>query len=250
MTDYGLVSIIMPNYNGAAFLGEAVKSVLCQTYPYFELLVIDDCSTDESLSILGFYRDPRIHVLKNEKNLGPGGSRNRGIEAASGRFIAFLDSDDVWLPEKLERQVEFMVSRDIAFSCHGYYVCAETMDNVVKEYLPPSRVTYQDVLRNNTIGCLSAMIDLTKVGKVYMPTGRCTREDMVTWLRVLERCGECVSVGEILGKYRTRPESVSGNKLKLVKAQYLMYRNDLALSRINAIKHLIISILEKLLHKY
>lgn len=250
MTDHGLVSIIMPNYNGAAFLGEAIQSVLSQTYPFFELLVIDDCSVDESLSILDSFRDPRIHVMKNEQNLGPGGSRNRGIAAASGRFLAFLDSDDVWFPEKLEKQVGFMISRDAAFSCHGYCVCAETMDHVVKEYLPPDRVTCQDVLRNNTIGCLSSMVDITKTGRVYMPTGRCTREDMVTWLRVLEKCGECVSVGEILGKYRVRAQSFSGNKLKLVKVQYAMYRKDLGFSRINAAKYLIISIFEKLLYKY
>lgn len=250
MKDYGLVSVIMPNYNGSEFIMDAVKSVLRQTYVNFELIVIDDYSSDDSLSLLDYYLDSRLKILKNDHNLGPGGSRNRGIKAASGRFLAFLDSDDVWYPEKLEKQIKYMVSHDVAFTCHGYDVCEDTMDNVVKTYMPPARVTYDDVLKNNTIGCLSAMIDVSKVGKVLMPEHRDTREDMVTWLKVLEECKACFSVGEILGKYRMRSRSYSGNKRKLLKVQYRMYRNDLGFSCIMSAKYLIINIIEKLVNKY
>ena len=181
-----------------------------------------------------------------------------GIRAASGRFLAFLDADDAWLPEKLAAQTEFMVTRDCAFSCHGYYVCDESM-NVLSEYMPPARVTYADVLTNNTIGCLSAVYDTEKVGKVYMPERRGTREDMVTWLKVLSKCGtdpengqegECLSVGEVLARYRVSAGSVSGNKRKLVGQQYGMYRKELGLTVPEAAFCTAQSVFNKLFRKY
>ena len=249
MTDYGKVSIITPCHNGAKTIGEAIKSVLGQSYANWEMIIVDDCSTDDSVSVVKAFADPRIRLLQNETNPGPGGTRNVGIRAASGRFLAFLDADDAWLPEKLAAQTEFMVTRDCAFSCHGYYLCDETM-NVISEYMPPARVTYADVLTNNTIGCLSAMIDTEKVGKAFMPEGKYTREDMVTWLRVLEKCGECLSVGAVLAKYRTGAASVSSNKAKLLKYQYRMYRDDLGLSAPRSIWLTLRSVWNKLFRKY
>lgn len=249
MTDYGKVSIITPCYNGAKTIGEAIKSVLGQSYANWEMIIVDDCSADDSVSVVKAFADPRIRLLQNETNPGPGGTRNVGIRAASGRFLAFLDADDAWLPEKLAVQTEFMVTRDCAFSCHGYYVCDEAM-NVISEYMPPARVTYADVLTNNTIGCLSAMIDTEKVGKVFMPEGKYTREDMVTWLKVLEKCGECLSVPMILAKYRTGAASVSSNKAKLLKYQYRMYRDDLGLSVPRSLWLTLQSVWNKLFRKY
>ena len=249
MTDYGKVSIITPCHNGGKTIGEAIRSVLSQSYANWEMIIVDDCSTDDSVSVVKSFTDPRICLLQNVKNLGPGGSRNVGIRAAGGRFLAFLDADDVWLPEKLFAQTEFMVSQNCAFSCHGYYVCDEAM-NVLKEYMPPARVMYKDVLTNNTIGCLSAMIDTSKVGKVLMPEGKYTREDMVTWLRVLEKCGECLSVGKFLAKYRTGAASVSSNKAKLFKFQYRMYRDDLGLGAVRSAWLTVLSAWNKLFRKY
>lgn len=259
MTDYGKVSIITPCHNGAKTIGEAIESVLGQSYANWEMIIVDDCSTDDSVSAVKAFADPRIRLLQNETNPGPGGTRNVGIRAASGRFLAFLDADDAWLPEKLAAQTSFMVEHDCAFSCHGYYVCDESM-NVLSEYMPPARVTYADVLTNNTIGCLSAMIDTEKVGKVFMPEGKYTREDMVTWLKVLkkcgeclgapEKCGECLSVGAVLAKYRTGVASVSSNKAKLLKYQYRMYRDDLDLSVPCSLWLTLQSVWNKLFRKY
>ena len=249
MTDYGKVSIITPCHNGAKPIGEAIESVLGQSYANWEMIIVDDCSTDDSVSVVKAFADPRIRLLQNETNPGPGGTRNVGIRAASGRFLAFLDADDAWLPVKLAVQTEFMVTRDCAFSCHGYYVCDEAM-NVISEYMPPARVTYADVLTNNTIGCLSAMIDTEKVGKVFMPEGKYTREDMVTWLKVLEKCGECLGAPMILAKYRTGAASVSSNKAKLLKYQYRMYRDDLGLSAPRSLWLTLQSVWNKLFRKY
>ena len=249
MTDYGKVSIITPCHNGVKTIGEAIESVLGQFYANWEMIIVDDCSTDDSVSVVKAFADPRIRLLQNETNPGPGGTRNVGIRAASGRFLAFLDADDAWLPEKLAAQTSFMVEHDCAFSCHGYYVCDESM-NVLSEYMPPARVTYADVLTNNTIGCLSAMIDTEKVGKVFMPEGKYTREDMVTWLKVLKKCGECLSVPMILAKYRTGAASVSSNKAKLLKYQYRMYRDDLGLSAPRSLWLTLQSVWNKLFRKY
>ena len=249
MTDYGKVSIIPPCHNGAETIGETIESVLGQSYANWEMIIVDDCSTDDSVSVVKAFADSRIRLLQNETNLGPGGTRNVGIRAASGRFLAFLDADDAWLPEKLAEQTSFMAEHDCAFSCHGYYVCDESM-NVLSEYMPPARVTYADVLTNNTIGCLSAMIDTEKVGKAFMPEGKYTREDMVTWLRVLEKCGACLSVGVVLAKYRTGAASVSSNKAKLLKYQYRMYRDDLGLSVPRSAWLTLQSVWNKLFRKY
>ena len=269
MTDYGKASIITPCHNGAETIGETIESVLGQSYANWEMIIVDDCSTDDSVSVVKAFADPRIRLLQNETNLGPGGTRNVWIRAASGRFLAFLDADDAWLPEKLAVQTSFMAEHDCAFSCHGYFVCDESL-NALSEYMPPARVTYADVLTNNTIGCLSAMIDTEKVGKVCMPEGKYTREDMVTWLRVLKKCGECLSVpekpgeclsvpekrgeclsvGVVLAKYRTGAASVSSNKAKLLKYQYRMYRDDLGLSVPRSAWLTLQSVWNKLFRKY
>ena len=249
MTDYGKVSIITPMHNAAGTIGEAIGSVLSQSHANWEMIIVDDCSTDDSADVVKSFADPRIVLLQNDKNLGPGGTRNVGVRAASGRFLAFLDADDAWLPEKLEKQLAFMASQGCVFSCHGYYVCDEKM-NVLREYMPPARVTYKELLTNNTIGCLSAMVDVSKVGKVFMPEGKFTREDMVTWLRVLEKCGECLSVGMILGRYRTGAVSVSSNKTKLLKYQYRMYRDDLGFSALRSAWLTLLSTFNKLFRKY
>lgn len=259
MTDYGKVSIITPCHNGAKTIGEAIESVLTQSYADWEMFIVDDCSTDDSVSMVKAFADPRIRLLQNGTNLGPGGTRNVGIRAASGRFLAFLDADDQWFPEKLERQLAFMKEHDAAFTCHGYQVCDETMQRVIVVYMPPERVKYRDVLTNNTIGCLSAVYDTEKVGKVYMPERRGTREDMVTWLKVLSKCGtdpengqegECLSVGEVLARYRVSAGSVSGNKRKLVGQQYGMYRKELGFTVPEAAFRTVQSIFNKLFRKY
>ena len=140
--DYGLVSIVMPNYNGGKYLKETIDSVLSQTFDNWELLFVDDCSTDNSLEIVRSYADERIRIFQNETNRGAAVSRNRAIEAANGRWIAFLDSDDLWLPEKLEKQVAFMKDKEIVFSFTDYKVLKKNQTDSLLYKIPYDKCCY------------------------------------------------------------------------------------------------------------
>ena len=222
--DYGLVSIIMPNYNFEKHLSLSIQSVLKQTYPHWELLFVDDASTDTSLDVVRSFQDERIKVFVSEKNSGAACARNKAIEAAEGRWIAFLDSDDCWKPEKLEKQLAFMVENDIAFSYTDYDVVDD--DHVVLSTYR-SRLcvcTYRDILKHNHIGCLSAVYDSEKLGKVFMPIEAVKREDMACWLTILKPGRKAYCLHECLAEYRMHSKSVSANKIKMMKYQWLVYR--------------------------
>ena len=139
MTDYGLVSVIMPCYNAAAYIGASIESVQAQTYTNWELLIVDDCSTDDSLAVVARYDDPRIRVLKNEKNSGAAVSRNYALREAKGKWIAFLDSDDLWEKEKLEKQIAFMVENEYHFSYTKYSHIDEFSTPLNVEVTGPSK---------------------------------------------------------------------------------------------------------------
>ena len=141
MDNKGLVSIVMPSYNTAKYIEEAIVSVLNQTYPYWELIVVDDCSTDSTEKVLKQYlMDNRIHFLKNEKNSGAAVSRNYALREAKGKWIAFLDSDDLWLPEKLEKQIGFMLSNGYHFSYTDYEEMDELSNSLMVRVTGPQRV--------------------------------------------------------------------------------------------------------------
>ena len=250
MDDYGKVSIITPMYNSEKYIIETISSVLQQTYKNFEMIIIDDNSNDNSNALVRQIDDARIIMLKNETNCGPAVSRNKGIEFATGRFIAFLDSDDVWMPDKLEKQLSFMVSNNYAFSCHDYYVYNDDFSIEIKNYICPKVVGYKDILKNNTIGCLSAVFDTAVIEKKYMPTNKFTREDMVLWLTILKDYPFCYALNQSLAKYRYRKNSISGNKRKLLKYQYRMYRDNLKFGPFKSYYYLFINIITKIFRKY
>lgn len=231
--DYGLVSIVMPNYNSEKYVEETIKSVLAQTYKNWELLFVDDCSTDKSLEIVQSFCDERIRIFQNDSNSGAAISRNYALCEAKGRWIAFLDSDDLWVPEKLERQIAFMENSGIVFSYTDYDVVDEN-NNIVSIFKPRLDVCkYKDILKHNHIGCLTVVYDSDKLGKVFMPTNAIRREDMACWLSILKNGEEAHCLHECLAQYKVHANSVSSNKLKMMKYQWQVYRK---VERINVFK--------------
>ena len=165
-----MVSIIIPTYNSSFFISQAIESVLVQTYKDWEALVIDDCSTDDSANIIKSYcqKDERIKYLKTEYASGsPTLPRNIGIKNSQGRYIAFLDSDDIWLPDKLEKQLKVFTESEVAIVYSNYEKMEQNGKCCGREIIAPSTVDYSLLLKGNCIGCLTAMYDTEKVGKVF-----------------------------------------------------------------------------------
>lgn len=223
-TDYGLVSIVMPNYNSEKYLKATIESVLAQTYTNWELLFVDDCSTDNSLEIVRSYSDSRIKILQNEQNSGAAVSRNYALREAKGKWIAFLDSDDLWKPEKLERQLAYMQDNGISFSYTDYEVIDEN-NKIISTFKPSLDVChYKDILKHNYIGCLTVIYDSEKLGKVFMPTNAPKREDLACWLSILRSGEKAYCLHECLAQYKVHANSVSSNKFKMMKYQWQVYR--------------------------
>jgi teichuronic acid biosynthesis glycosyltransferase TuaG len=222
MTD--LVSIITPTYNSSKHVEKTIDSILNQTYSAWELLITDDGSIDETLEILKKYseNDERIKVFSLRNNLGPAFSRNNSIQMAKGRFIAFCDSDDVWLPNKLEIQIKFMIENQISFSYSNYDEINE--DSVFMGNVKcPEIVDYKMMIKNCYIGCLTVVYDTEYFGKINMPLIR-KRQDWGLWLDLLKRTQYAYNVGHSLALYRKRSSSISSNKLKVIKYNWLIYR--------------------------
>ncbi|NQT22679.1 MAG: glycosyltransferase [Candidatus Omnitrophica bacterium] len=220
-----LISIVMPLFNCAAFVKEALESVVCQTYSNWEMLITDDGSTDSSADIVQCYveKDKRITLLRSNERFGPATSRNRAIKEARGRYIALLDSDDVWLPEKLKKQLDFMKEKKATLSYTSY----EKMDEegIARGIVQiDETVNYRRLLRSNIIACSSAIYDSKKTGKRYMAEGLSTQEDYTLWLDILRSGNSAYGLNEPLMKYRVRKESVSRNKIRTAKDQWYIYR--------------------------
>lgn len=229
-----LVSIITPTHNSADTLTRTLDSVVGQSFESWEHIIVDDASTDTTKNILQAHcaQNPRAQWIGLDSNQGAAVARNTAIEAAEGRYIAFLDSDDVWLPEKLEKQLQFMQSHDIAFSFSGYEKVDEN-DAILGTVHVPKRQTYSDLLKNNTVGCLTAMYDREKLGKVYMPLIR-KRQDLGLWLRLLKATPYAYGMPDVLAQYRIRRNSISSNKSNAAKYTWRLYRNVEGLSLIKA----------------
>ena len=208
-----IVSIITPSFNSANYICHTVESVLNQSYTNWELLIVDDCSTDNSREIIQSYvnKDSRIKLICLEKNSGAAVARNTGIEEARGRFIAFLDSDDTWHPEKLEKQLHFMLNNDYAFTYTQYHQVNENGDLIGDLYFP-KRTNYHNLLKTCVIGCLTAMYDSHKIGKIYFPLIR-KRQDYALWLKILKQIDYAYCVPMDLASYTVRSDSISANKI-------------------------------------
>jgi len=219
-----IVSVIMPTYNSELTVADSITSVIEQTFNEWELLITDDCSTDGTLDILYSFAkvDSRIKIFRNVQNSGAGASRNNSIKEACGRFIAFLDSDDIWVASKLEKQIKFMLENEFALT-YTQYNKIDHSGNITGFISPPICVNYSRLLKSNVIGCLTAVYDTKILGKVFMPTIR-KRQDMALWLTILERIEFAWCLPENLACYREGHESLSSNKLKILSSQWFFYK--------------------------
>ena len=219
-----MVSIITPVYNCEEFLEECIQSVLNQTLKDWELILVDDCSTDSSSIIINKYvaLDSRIKLYSLNKNVGAGIARNKGIEISRERFIAFLDSDDYWHRNKLKLQIEYMIQENIDFSYTNFFEL-DKEDKVSKIILTPKSVNSFSLLFNNYIKTLTAIYDTKRIGKTYMPNYR-KRQDWGLWFNLLNKTNKAYRFKEPLAYYRTSNTSLSKNKLKLVKENFNFYR--------------------------
>ena len=231
---YGdLVSVIMPTHNSSKFLAASIESILGQTYKNLELLVTDDCSTDSTRELLQSYagKDPRVKVEYLTEHSGPAIARNKSIERAVGRYIAFCDSDDRWLPEKLEKQIRHMDEHDCALCSSSYLICNEDGQVVGVNYTS-TYLTLSDMKRDNKIGCLTAIYDTKRLGhKYYMPNIR-KRQDWALFLSIIKDCRICYCVKEPLALYsRHSKESVSSDKMSLIKYNVNVYETVFGYSK-------------------
>lgn len=207
-----LVSIIMPAYNAERFIGDSIKSVLSQTYSNFELIILDDCSTDSTEKIVQSYNDERVKYHRNSKNLGAALSRNRGIELSNGRYIAFLDSDDMWKEKKLQRQIKLLSNTNYVMSYAGLEIIDED-GKFIKSQSVPKHMNYKMLLRNTAIATSSVVLDRQKItGKIAMPD-RKTGEDYSLWLKILKRYGNAVADPKYDLVYRKVTNSLSSHRL-------------------------------------
>lgn len=218
-----LVSIITPTYNSEQHVEETLNSILNQSYSDWELLITDDKSTDNTWDILKRYSrlDKRIQVFQLDRNSGPGIARNNSIKAATGRYIAFCDSDDLWMPNKLETQIRFMEENKVHFSYGPYKV--KNDQGIKGIFYPPSRLNYRDLLKTCSIGCLTAVYDTSYLGKMYMPEIR-KRQDYGLWLSILKKNDYAASYLDVEAIYRVQNKSVSSNKIKAAQYQWKIYR--------------------------
>lgn len=231
-----LVSVIMPTFNEAKFLAESIDCVLGQSYQNLELLITDDCSTNEEVrELLLHYAecDRRVRVFFLNENKGAGCARNNSIAEAKGRFIAFCDSDDQWTQDKLERQVAFMKEHNACLSYTSYYLC-NSEGEVYGTVKAPERMTFSKLRCDNKIGCLTAMYDVSICGKMFMPTIR-KRQDWGLFLLILREHGVAYGMSEPLAYYRKRRGSISMKKRTLIKYNILVYRRVLGYSKVKSI---------------
>lgn len=219
-----LVSIIMPSYNTAGFIAETIRSVIAQTYENWELIIVDDCSTDNTDAVVAeFLADTRIRYIKNEQNSGAAISRNRALREARGRWIAFLDSDDLWLPEKLEKQIAFMKEKGYAFSYTDYAEIDESSHSNGRIVTGPRRITKHRMYDYCWLGCLTVMYDAKVVGLIQIADIR-KNNDYAMWLKVCKKA-ECYLLNETLAKYRKRLGSISNHGcMQLIKWHYKLFR--------------------------
>jgi teichuronic acid biosynthesis glycosyltransferase TuaG len=221
---HGMVSVIIPSFNAQNVILRAIESVLSQTYQNLEIIIIDDQSDDATFNtVYGEYSaDERFLIIQNNENIGAGATRNRGIEIAQGEYIAFLDADDEWYPEKLECQVEALEKSQQALICSGYDITKANTPHLITK-LPSKRISYQDLLRSNKIGCLTAMYSVKKIGKQYMLPLR-KRQDYALWLQITQKYGPALCIQKPLARYYIQENSISSNKIKLIIWNYKMFR--------------------------
>ena len=250
MEERRLVSVIMPAYNSAAFISESIQSVISQTYKDWELLIIDDVSTDNTGQIIQQFakKDNRIQYFENEKNLGTQHTRNKGIKAAQGDFIAFLDADDQWKPEKLKMQLNLLQEQKINACFSSYDLIAENGDHLQKMIQALPDLNYEKLLKANYVGNLTGIYNAKALGKIYCPN-IAKRQDWALWLKVIEKGGPMTGIQESLAIYRIRKNSISRNKLEMLKYNFKVYHGILGYSFFSSVIKMLIFLNEQMFVK-
>jgi len=225
MKNYGLVSIVMPSYNTGKYIGASIRSVLEQTYENWELIIVDDCSTDDSLNVIKSFHDPRIILYQNEKNSGAAVSRNYALREAKGKWIAFLDSDDIWVPDKLEKQIMFMERNNYSFTYTDYRICLNG------EWMPyinigPNMIDKRKMYNYCYFSTITVMYDREKIGLIQIADLQ-KNNDYAMWLQAIEK-SNAYRLSECLSYYIKHGESISsGSKAKLIKWHYILFRKGM-----------------------
>ena len=247
--DGKLVSIITPTYNCAKFIAETIDSVLAQTYKNWEMIIVDDCSQDDTQRIVEDYvsKDSRIRYYLLDKNSGAAVARTTAMNLAKGSYMAFLDSDDIWLPNKLEQQIAWMQSNGYAFSCTAYEQIDENGNSRGKIIKTIKKTSYNRLLLDCPVGNSSVLYDVEKMGKFEVPNIR-KRNDDALWLQMLKKEKYIWGMPDVLMQYRIRKNSISSNKFKVIKYHWILYREIEHLSIFRSVFHICYWCLIKALH--
>lgn len=233
MENKGLVSIIMPLYNSEQYISDTIKSVINQTYDNWELIIVDDCSTDKSVEIVKSFKDKRIRLLHNDKNSGAAISRNYALREAKGDWIAFLDADDQWLPNKLSEQLIFMLENNYSFSFTDYRICINgKWENVI--HTGPNVVDYKKIKRYCYFSTITVLYDAKTIGLIQIGDIK-KNNDYAMWLRILKKV-DAHRYPKCLSFYIKHNNSISsGSKLKLIKWHYKLFREECGFGTIHSI---------------
>ncbi len=231
----GLVSVIIPVYNAEKYLTDTLNSIYGQTYKNFEIILVDDRSTDRSAEIIAEHikTHPEIVYVLQEKNGGAAVARNTALAAAKGRYVAFLDSDDIWVPEKTERQLKLLEENDGAFAFTAIEMIDDEGNLVKKKRKVKVKVNYKFLLRNTMIPTSSVIIDRSKTGSFSMPLRR-SGQDYATWLKLLRNGTVAYGINEALTRYRVGHKSLSSNKFKSIKQVWEIQTKDEHINKFSA----------------
>ncbi len=233
-----LISVVTPVYNAEKYLEDVYNSLSEQSHQDWEWLVTEDCSSDNSFEMLKSIaeRDPRVKLSRNNENSGAAVARNVSLERASGEYVAFLDADDCWLPNKLEKQLAFMLKTNSTFCCHNYHMIDET-GKFMKEVGVPEYVKFENLLAYNPLGISFVMLKRSVIGDIRFDVTLKRRQDWVFWYHLIQKEKVCHSTSEVLGSYRKDSiHSISKNKFHMALIQWKMYRNYFHLGFFRSIK--------------
>jgi len=234
----GLVSVIMPTYNCGQFIAETIESIQLQTYTNWEMIIVDDCSTDNTKQVVEVYaeKDARIKYHCLDINSGAAVARTKAMQIADGEYMAFCDSDDLWMPDKLEKQLEFMNKNNYAFSCTAYEQIDEESNSNGKMIKTIIKTDYNRLLLDCPVGNSTVMYNVEKMGKFEVPNIR-KRNDDALWLQMLKKEKYMWGMPDVLMKYRIRKNSISSNKFELIKYHWKLYREIEHLSIVRSAFH-------------
>lgn len=235
-----LVSIVVPVYNAEKYMEKTIQMVQAQTYAHWELLLVDDCSTDTSCErILPFLSDERVHLFRQDRNQGAASARNRGILEMKGDYLAFLDADDVWLPDKLEKTLSFAKEKHAHFVFTAYEFGDEEANPTGKVVAVPETLSYQKALSRTIIFTSTVLFDMHHFSKEQVMMPLCKSEDTATWWRILRSGETAYGLNEVLSIYRRPAKSLSSNKVEALRRIWMLYRKQEHLNVFTSARHFI-----------